>query len=87
MDPDASSFVRHPWLWNCLQAFGKEAVGLLGNLVNKLPSEEKTMVKAFTEMAKGKLDNLSKDSAWSLYKELSIVITHLKQLEQDAKWD
>jgi VIT1/CCC1 family predicted Fe2+/Mn2+ transporter len=71
------------------------AYELLDNLISKLPDNEKQ--KVLTYMPKLKVKKLlffssvittaDSNKAWELYSGLSGIITALKQLQKDSKWD
>ncbi len=69
--------------------------GLLESIEKKLPGHEKKKVSNLISKLNVKkwiffkvpISVLEKDQAWDLYTELSGVITSLKQLEKDSKWD
>lgn len=68
---------------------------LLENIEPKLPSEEKKKVLMYLSrlqprkylVIKSRIADLSEDSAWELYTELSGLVTALEQLAKDSKWD
>lgn len=85
--------------WNndkkpALESFSK-VNAILENIKPKLPTNEKGKVELYLSrlqpktffFAKGKMVDLSEESAWSLYTELSGLITSLEQLSKDSKWD
>lgn len=77
-----------------LEAFSK-VKALLENIKPKLPPEEKRKVGDYINrlqpkkylVIKTSLSELSEDSAWELYTELSGLVTSLQQLAKDSKWD
>ncbi len=68
---------------------------LLENLLLKLPDIEKKKVSAFIRtletrkfwIIKKPIMQVTNDQAWELYTGLSGLITSLKQLQKDSKWD
>lgn len=68
---------------------------LLENMKPKLPSDERKKVVAYLSrlqptkyfVLKTRITELSEDSAWELYTELSGLVTSLEQLAKDSKWD
>lgn len=68
---------------------------LLENLRSKLPEQEKKKVSAFIQKLEVKswlifsstITEANEDKAWELYSGLSGLITSLKQLQKDSKWD
>lgn len=77
-----------------LEAFSN-VKALLENIKPKLPPEEKRKVGDYINrlqpkkylVIKTSLSELSEDSAWELYTELSGLVTSLQQLAKDSKWD
>lgn len=77
-----------------LEAFSN-VKALLENIKPKLPPEEKKKVGDYINrlqpkkylVIKTSLSELSEDSAWELYTELSGLVTSLQQLAKDSKWD
>ena len=77
-----------------LEAFSN-VKALLENIKPKLPSEEKRKVGDYINrlqpkkylVIKTSISELSEDSAWELYTELSGLVTSLQQLAKDSKWD
>lgn len=66
--------------------------GLLENLLVKLPSVEKKKTSDLIKKLRLKKFffisiKLTEDTAWDLYTDLSKVLTMLRQLEKDSKWD
>ncbi|MFH2134634.1 MAG: hypothetical protein ABII81_05575 [Pseudomonadota bacterium] len=68
---------------------------LLENIKPKLPASERKKVVAYLSrlqprkfiVMKRSMAELSEDSAWELYTELSGLVTSLEQLAKDSKWD
>lgn len=68
---------------------------LLENVRPKLPSAEKRKVEGYLTRLRPKkylvirvsISDLSEDSAWERYTELSGLVTSLQQLAKDSKWD
>jgi hypothetical protein len=66
--------------------------GLLESLLVKLPPFEKKKTSELISKLRLKKfffisKKLDEDTAWQLYTNLSMVITMLRQLEKDSKWD
>lgn len=68
---------------------------LLENIEPKLPIEEKRKVGIYLAaltpkkhfFSKQSLSEISEEAAWQRYTELSGLITALKQLDKDSKWN
>ena len=77
-----------------IQSFSK-VKALLENIKPKLPIDERKKVVAYLSklqqrrlfFIKKSMADLSEDSAWKLYTELSGLVTSLEQLAKDSKWD
>ncbi|WP_141689678.1 hypothetical protein [Aeromonas sp. EERV15] len=77
-----------------LESFS-HAKALLGNIMNKLPEDERKKVKKYLDQLqprkyfffKSSISELSKDSAFELYSELSGLVTSLRELAKDSRWD
>jgi len=69
--------------------------GLLENITNKLPDDERKQVTGFINSLKIRYWIFLKKSlvideenkGWELYGELSRIITRLEQLQKDSKWE
>lgn len=85
--------------WKSENKYGIEQLiiskGLLKNLKEKLPDNEKKIVARFIKslepkkylLFKEKINNISSDEAWEFYSELSGLITSLEQLKKDSRWE
>lgn len=79
---------------SALEQFAK-IKGLLENIKQKLPSEEKKQINGLLNklqpkrywLFKSNISELTEDMAWDLYTDLNTVVTSLKQLVKDSKWD
>ena len=68
---------------------------LLRNLHPKLPSPEKKKISLFINTLKKKewiifsstIKSLTEDEAWVYYQNISAMLTTLKQLEKDSRWN
>jgi hypothetical protein len=68
---------------------------LLKNIKPKLPSKERKEVGDYLKQLQPKkylfirssISELDEDTAWELYAELSGLVTTLRQLANDSKWD
>ena len=68
--------------------------GLLENLRNKVPNEEKKRINEFLRtlqprryLVRARISQMTEDSAWDLYTELSTIIERLSQLIEDTRWE
>jgi hypothetical protein len=79
---------------SALEQFAK-IKGLLENIKQKLPSEEKKQINGLLNklqpkrywLFKSNISELTEDMAWDLYTDLNTVVTSLEQLVKDSKWD
>jgi hypothetical protein len=68
------------------------SIGLLENLLAKLPPTEKKKTSELIKKLRLKKFlfwsiKLTENIGWDLYRDLTIVITMLQQLEKDSEWD
>ncbi|MBD9429513.1 hypothetical protein IB257_06165 [Achromobacter sp. ACM03] len=77
-----------------LESFSK-VKALLENIEPKLPTEERKKVLIFLSrleprkyfFIKANIAQMSEDSVWNLYTDLSGLVTSLEQIIKDSKWD
>lgn len=94
----ASSFSANLKTWKvdknpALESLSK-IKALLENIQTKLNDHQKKKVEDFIDqiapreflIIKRRMSHLSEDAAWSLYSELSGLITSLQQYVKDSKW-
>lgn len=85
--------------WNADKSPALESLSrvkaLLENVQTKLPAKERKKVQEFLAklqpkkyfILKSSVSDLTEDSAWAIYTDLSGIITCLDQFAKDSKWD
>ena len=72
---------------NALQKI-KDAKGVLEGTITKLDENHKTKINQFIQLC-SEINpyEISQDKFWDVYTTLSGLVTYLKQIEKDSRWE